>query len=63
MDAATAAYPAALRDYIRRALIAEVDRRLDADEAVSPAALLALLDALLRPAGLPLPPAPDDPPA
>lgn len=62
VNAATAAYPAALRDYIRRALMAEVDRRLDAGEPVSAEAVPALLEALARAQGLPPPPVPEAPP-
>ncbi len=63
VNAATAAYPTLLRDYVRRALIAEVDRRVDGGEAVSPAAVPALLDALARAAGLPLPGSASGPPS
>jgi N-methylhydantoinase B len=52
VNAATAGYPAALRDYIRRTLMAEVDRRRDGGEAVPPEAIPALLALLARQHGL-----------
>ena len=62
VNAATAAYPAALRDYIRRALMAEVDRRLDTGEAVPPGAVPALLEVLAGAQHLPPPPPEKAPP-
>jgi len=56
VNAATAPYPAALRDYVRRALMAEIDRRLDGAAPVPPASVPALLDQVVRAGNLPLPP-------
>ena len=53
LNTATASYPAALRDYVRRALAAEVDRRLDRGEPVPPPAVPTLLAAVVREHGLP----------
>ncbi len=58
VNAATAAYPVALRDYVRRALMDELDRRREAGAPVSPEGVPTLLEALVRERGLPPPPAP-----
>jgi N-methylhydantoinase B len=57
-NAATAPYPTALRDYIRRALLDEIDRRLDAGTPVPAETVPALLAALVHDRRLPLPSTP-----